>query len=55
MDGKKANGTYTYVMDKDGEIIFGKRSNPNDSSIRAPHPTLIGGIPICEGTHILIE
>ena len=43
MDGKKANGTYTYVMDKDGEIIFGKRSNPNDSSKRAPHPTLIGG------------
>jgi len=43
MDGNKANGTYTYVVNQDGEIIFGKRSNPNDSSKRAPHPTLIGG------------
>ena len=41
--GNKANGQYTYVMDQNGEIIFGKRSNPNDSSKRAPHPTLIGG------------
>ena len=30
-------------MNADGEIIFGKRSNPNNSSKRAPHPTLIGG------------
>ena len=43
LDGNKANGTYTYVMNQDGEIVFGKRSNPNDSSKRAPHPTLIGG------------
>lgn len=43
LDGKKANGTYTYLMDKNGEIIIGKRSNPNNSSKRAPHPTLIGG------------
>ncbi len=43
IDGNKANGQYTYVMDQDGAIIFGKRSNPNDSSKRAPHPTLIGG------------
>lgn len=41
--GNKANGQYTYVMDQDGNIIFGKRSNPNDPSKRAPHPTLIGG------------
>lgn len=33
----------TYVMDKDGNIIFGKRANPNDARKRAPHPTLIGG------------
>lgn len=33
----------TYVMDESGNIIFGKRSNPNDGRKRAPHPTLIGG------------
>ena len=43
INGNKANGQYTYVMNQNGEIIFGKRSNPNDSSKRAPHPTLIGG------------
>ena len=43
MDGHKANGKLTYVVNQDGEIVFGKRSNPNDSSKRAPHPTLIGG------------
>ena len=30
-------------MDENGNIIFGKRVNPNDSRKRAPHPTLIGG------------
>ena len=39
----KANGQLTYVLNQDGEIVFGKRSNPNDSSKRSPHPTLIGG------------
>lgn len=42
-DGKSANGTMTYVMDNNGNIIFGKRMNPNDKNKRAPHPTLIGG------------
>jgi len=42
-NGNSAEGTMTYVMDKDGNIIFGKRINPNDSRKRAPHPTLIGG------------
>ncbi|MBR4444579.1 MAG: hypothetical protein IKQ27_00185 [Lachnospiraceae bacterium] len=41
--GHRAEGTMTYVMDSDGNIIFGKRSNPNDARKRAPHPTLIGG------------
>ena len=31
------------VMDKKGNIIFGKRCNPNDGRKRSPHPTLIGG------------
>ncbi|MCD8300318.1 MAG: hypothetical protein LUC41_03995 [Clostridiales bacterium] len=42
-DGKKAHGSITYVMDKNGNIIFGKRCNPNDGRKRSPHPTLIGG------------
>ena len=41
--GNSAEGTFTYVMDKQGNIIFGKRANPNNPSKRAPHPTLIGG------------
>jgi len=43
VDGKVAHGEMTYVMDKDGNIIVGKRCNPNDGRKRSPHPTLIGG------------
>lgn len=43
VDGKRQDGVLTYVMDTDGNIIIGKRSNPNNNSKRAPHPTLIGG------------
>ena len=39
----KLNGSITYVMDKQGRIIIGKRSNPNAAGRRSPHPTLIGG------------
>lgn len=42
-NGNRAEGKMTYVMDENGNIIFGKRSNPNDARKRAPHPTLIGG------------
>lgn len=42
-NGKRAEGAMTYVLDVDGNIIFGKRRNPNNSAGRAPHPTLIGG------------
>lgn len=42
-NGNRAEGTMTYVLDKNGNIIFGKRCNPNDGRKRAPHPTLIGG------------
>lgn len=41
--GNKAKGEMTYVMDTKGNIIFGKRENPNNPAKRAPHPTLIGG------------
>ena len=43
VDGRRQEGMLTYVMDKDGKIIIAKRSNPNNSKGRAPHPTLIGG------------
>jgi hypothetical protein len=32
-----------FIMDKEGNIIFGKRYNPNNPDKRAPHPTLLGG------------
>lgn len=32
-----------YVMDTSGNIIFGKRENPNNPDKNSPHPTLIGG------------
>lgn len=43
MNGKSANGTYTYVLDDDGNIVLARRYNPINSAGRAPHPTLIGG------------
>ena len=43
MNGHSASGTYTYVLDTEGNIVFAKRYNPNNSRSRAPHPTLIGG------------
>lgn len=43
IDGKVPDGPITYVMDTNGNIIIGKRVNPNDGRKRAPHPTLIGG------------
>ncbi len=39
----KLNGPITYVMDKQGRMIIGKRCNPNGAGKRSPHPTLIGG------------
>ena len=42
-NGKKTERDFMYVMDKNGNIIFGKRENPNDGRKRSPHPTLIGG------------
>ena len=41
--GIEAGGKLTYVLDVNGNIIFGKRCNPNVGSKRSPHPTLIGG------------
>ena len=41
-NGKKTERDFMYVMDKNGNIIFGKRENPNDGRKRSPHPTLIG-------------
>ncbi len=38
------DGTITYVINEEGEFIFGKRFNPNNPNKRSPHPTLIGGL-----------
>lgn len=43
IDGKTPNGPITYVMDENGRIIIGKRSNPVNPDKRSPHPMLIGG------------
>lgn len=43
IQGIKAENKFTYVLDENGNIIFGKRCNPNNSNKRSPHPTLIGG------------
>ena len=43
IDGKRQDGKLTYVMNAKGDIVIGKRVNPNDGRKRAPHPTLIGG------------
>lgn len=42
-DGAKPDGPMTYVLTENGELIVGRRYNPNDPRKRAPHPTLIGG------------
>ena len=41
--GVKANGKMTYVVDLEGNLIFGKRVNPINPRARSPHPMLIGG------------
>ncbi|WP_055427116.1 hypothetical protein [Bifidobacterium aesculapii] len=41
--GRAASGTFMYVLDTDGHIVFGARRNPYHSNGRSPHPTLIGG------------
>lgn len=41
IDGKVANGTYTYVIDAKGNVIVGKRNG--GINFRTPHPSLIGG------------
>lgn len=43
IDGKTPNGPITYVMNEQGDIIIGKRSNPINPNKRSPHPMLIGG------------
>ena len=40
---RRMHGIFPYVLTVNGNILFGKRANPNNPSKRAPHPTLIGG------------
>ena len=41
--GHKANGKMPYVIDTKGDLIFGRRQNPEEALARTPHPMLIGG------------
>ncbi len=43
LGNNRAHGTLQYVLDEYGDLIFGKRFNPNKVNGHAPHPTLIGG------------
>ena len=45
IDGKRQDGSITYVLDENDTIIIRKRVNPNhpEKNKRAPHTTLIGG------------
>ncbi|MBQ7217464.1 MAG: hypothetical protein IJS39_15935 [Synergistaceae bacterium] len=39
----KAEISLIYVVDKEDNIIFGERINPNNAAQRSPHPALMGG------------
>lgn len=41
VDGKVANGQFTYVVDLNGNLIIGRRNGSN--KFQTPHPSLIGG------------
>lgn len=41
VDGKIANGKFTYVVDSDGKLIIGRRNG--SARFQTPHPSLIGG------------
>lgn len=41
VDGKVANGQFTYVVDTNGNLIIGRRNGSN--KFQTPHPSLIGG------------
>lgn len=41
IEGKVANGQYTYVVDEKGNLIIGRRNGSEE--FRTPHPSLIGG------------
>ena len=43
MNDNIAHGKFTYVVNPKGDLIIGKRCNPNNPKERSPHPTLIGG------------
>lgn len=41
VDGKVANGQFTYVVDTNGNLIIGRRNG--SVKFQTPHPSLIGG------------
>lgn len=37
------DGTYTYAVKEDGELVIGKRNGNGRDGKATPHPTLVGG------------
>ncbi len=42
-EGKPMNGSYTYAVRENGELVIGKRNGNGKDGKATPHPTLIGG------------
>lgn len=42
-EGKPMNGSYTYVVKEDGELVIAKRNGRGKEGKATPHPTLVGG------------
>lgn len=42
-EGKPMNGSYTYAVKENGELVIGKRNGNGKDGKATPHPTLVGG------------
>ena len=42
-DGKQMDGSYTYAVKENGDLVIGKRNGNGKEGKATPHPTLIGG------------
>ena len=41
-EGKPMNGSYTYAVKENGELVIGKRNGNGKDGKTTPHPTLLG-------------
>lgn len=42
-DGKPMDGSYTYAVKENGDLVIGKRNGNGKEGKATPHPTLVGG------------